>query len=342
MGSLLSSSMSVADSKRVNVFDKTDFKKSKDNFHWVDTEEIHAVRRRKILAVHPEIRNLFQVEHRTFLIVLLITAIQLSTAYWIRDKPWWLFAIVGYCVGGTLNHSLQLASHELSHNLGFATGYYNKMAAICANLVTGVPSAITFGRYHMEHHQYQGVDGIDTDIPVLAEIKVFHNTVFKICFLFLQPLFYALRPIFVNPKKQNKWEIGNMVAVFGFDFLIYSTLGGWALLYMVYGTLIGLGLHPAAGHFIAEHYEFVYDYETYSYYGPWNFFNFNVGYHNEHHDFPRIPWSRLPEVRKLAPEFYNDLPCYTSYLKVMYNYVTDSEIGPFSRVKRHRVSGKKK
>jgi sphingolipid delta-4 desaturase len=40
---------------------------------------------------------------------------------------------------------------------------------------------------------------------------------------------------------------------------------------------------------------------------------------NEHHDFPRIPWSQLPKVRTIAPEFYDDLPYYTSYCSVLYN-----------------------
>jgi sphingolipid delta-4 desaturase len=62
--------------------------------------------------------------------------------------------------------------------------------------------------------------------------------------------------------------------------------------------------------------------------------NFNVGYHNEHHDFPRIPWSNLPKLKAIAPDFYDNLPQYTSYTRVFLRYIFDSKITPFSRVKR--------
>ncbi|RWS18176.1 sphingolipid delta(4)-desaturase DES1-like protein, partial [Leptotrombidium deliense] len=117
--------------------------------------------------------------------------------------------------------------------------------------------------------------------------------------------------------------------------------------------------HPIAGHFISEHY-IMFDEnevrqrrglsdthekgdqislipETCSYYGPLNWLTFNVGYHVEHHDFPSIPGSRLPLVKKIAPEYYDNLCCHTSWCNVLYRYIIDPRIGPFARVKRKSV-----
>ena len=61
-----------------------------------------------------------------------------------------------------------------------------------------------------------------------------------------------------------------------------------------------------------------------------------MGYHNEHHDFPSVPWPRLPLVTQIAPEFYSDLPQCYSWPGTVLRYIFDDAISPFSRVKKRR------
>lgn len=172
---------------------------------------------------------------------------------------------------------MTLAMHELSHNLGARGVVRNRFLAILANLPMGIPAAMSFKRYHMEHHKFQGEDVIDVDIPTDMEGWFFHSTPRKVLWCLLQPLFYSLRPLFVNPKEPTRWEFVNIFCIVVFDATIVYVWGVRELLYLVVGTLFGMGLHPVAGHFIAEHYVMNEGQETYSYYGPLNWLTFNVG-----------------------------------------------------------------
>jgi len=135
----------------------------------------------------------------------------------------------------------------------------------------------------------------------------------------------------------DRWQALNYVTQFSFDALVLHTMGLNAVLYFALSFYFSGSLHPCAGHFIAEHFVTTGDAETYSYYGPLNLVSYNVGYHNEHHDFPNIPGSRLPRLRELAPEFYDNLPQCKSWPGALFDFILDDAQGPFARVKRGKA-----
>jgi sphingolipid delta-4 desaturase len=228
----------------------------------------------------------------------------------------------------------RLAIHELSHGLAFRRPLYNRLFGLFANLPIGVPVAATFKYYHLLHHAHQGVDGVDTDLPTSLEGRVLRTRPRKALWMALQALFYAVRPLVVLPKKPNRWEVANFAVQLAFGVLVWHFWSIRALVYFPLGTIVVSGLHPVAGHYLSEHYVFREGQETYSYYGPLNWITFNVGYHNEHHDFPYIAGSRLPRLRKIAPEFYETLMSHRSWTMTIWRYITDPSLGGFSRIKR--------
>jgi len=303
-------------------------------FTWSDEREPHIERRRSILQTYPQIRDLYGPCPRTKYICTALVFGQLTLAYSLREAPWWLIVLVAYCVGGVINQALLLAIHELSHNLAFRKQWRNRAFALFVNLPVGVPVAETFRFYHLLHHAHQGDDRLDTDLPTELEGRLLRHSFTKLLWLAFQGFAYALRPLFVYPKKPSLAEAINLLLQLGFNVAVYYFWGGKALAYLPISSLIVMGLHPIAGHYISEHYVFRGGQETYSYYGPLNLLAFNVGYHNEHHDFPYIPGSRLKRVRGTAPEFYDALLSHGSWTQTLWHFVTQPALGGYSRIKR--------
>jgi len=312
---------------------------SRTDFEWTYTEEPHASRRKEILGKYPEIKKLFGYDPNFKWIVTAMVFTQFAMFFVMKDQSWLMIFLVAYCFGGVINHSLMLAIHEIAHNLAFGHSrpMANRLLGIFANLPIGLPFSVTFKGYHLEHHRYQGDEKLDTDIPTYLEAKLFCTTFGKFVWVVLQPLFYAFRPLFTYPKPPTLLELINTAIQLAFNAFVVYYFGGKVLAYMFAGSLMAMGLHPVAGHFISEHYMFRKGFETYSYYGPLNKITFNVGYHNEHHDFPYVPGSRLPEVKRIAAEYYDNLPQHHSWTAVLYDFITDPDIGPYARIRRkHR------
>ncbi|GAA5972949.1 hypothetical protein JCM11641_000335 [Rhodosporidiobolus odoratus] len=312
------------------------------DFLWQLTEEPHRSRRRAIMKAHPEVTKLMGYEPLTKYVVLLVTLIQFSTAYYLRNTDFfsWKFWILAYVIGGTANQNTFLAVHEITHNLAFRGVKANRLFAIFTNLPIGVPYAMTFKKYHIEHHKYLGEDGMDTDIPSRLELLVLRTVLGKTFFCTFQIFFYALRPGFVRYQAPTRWIVGNMITQLAFNALVVKCFGWMPMLYFLLSSHMAGSLHPCAGHFIAEHYLFdLHDQETWSYYGPLNLLAYNVGYHNEHHDFPSVPWTRLPALRRLASEYYDPLPRHESWPGVTWKFITDPKVGMWSRAKRPSRNG---
>jgi sphingolipid delta-4 desaturase len=304
-------------------------------FDWSEREEPHAERRRAMLEKYPAIKHLYGPCWRTKYICTALVASQLVAAYLLRDAPWLVIVLVAYAFGGLVNQALLLAIHELSHNLAFAKPWHNRIFGLFINLPIGVPVAETFRYYHLLHHVHQGDERLDTDLPTNLERRLVQGRIGKFIWLFGQGFAYALRPLVVHPKKPSAAEVLNFALQIGFNVAIFYFWGAKAFLYLPLSALIVMGLHPVAGHYISEHYVFREGQETYSYYGPMNRLTWNVGYHNEHHDFPYIAGSRLAELRRLAPEFYRDLFHHDSWTKTLWDFLTKPDLGGHSRIKRH-------
>lgn len=319
-----------------------------DDFLWALNEEPHRTRRMAILRAHPEVRRLMGYEPLTKYVALFVVTLQIAVACAFAFAGFhpldWRLVLTAYVLGGTANQNLFLAVHEITHNLAFRSIVANRTLAIVANLPITIPFAMMFKPYHIEHHKYLGEDGIDTDLPTQFELMFLNNVLGKTFFATFQLFFYALRPGFVRVQRLTRWHAANFTAQLAFDAALFYLCGRtWTpLVYLLLSSFFAGSLHPLAGHFIAEHYMFSnIQQETWSYYGPLNWLAYNVGYHNEHHDFPSVPWTRLPALHKLAPEFYKPLPCHTSWTLVILEFIFCADAGVFARVKRRAKQASK-
>jgi sphingolipid delta-4 desaturase len=309
----------------------------KKDFRYSTASEPHRIRTKKILEEHPEVRELIGKNPYTFVALTGLVLGMVLLSYLLRNSSWWLIVLVSYAVGAFLNHSLFVMIHETTHNLLFKSKSANLLAGIFANLPHILPSAVSFSRYHLKHHSFQGIHELDADLPDKWEARFINNSALgKAFWLFMFPFFQFRRTFRLKEIKPiDGWVILNWGAQVAFNVALWVFFGPKAFYFMLFSFFFAVGLHPLGARWVQEHYLTLDEnQETYSYYGALNTVSFNVGYHNEHHDFPSIPWNKLPELKKRANNYYDSLYSHKSWTKLFFRFLFDKNISLFSRIVR--------
>ncbi|MBP6385714.1 MAG: fatty acid desaturase [Pseudarcicella sp.] len=308
-----------------------------NDFTYVEGVEPHRIRTREILKAHPEVKKLISKNPNTAIWIFACVAFQIAMAYLLKDQAWYIILAAAWLIGAFPVHTLFICIHEASHNLIFKKPSWNVYAGIFANFPSLAPTAISFKNFHLKHHAFQGVHELDADLPDLWEAKLINNYfIGKAIWLLFFPVFQAIRTLrCLELAIIDKYVVMNIVCQIAFDAIIVYYMGWPALGYLGASFMFSVGLHPLGARWIQEHF-LVLDknQETYSYYGSLNGINMNVGFHNEHHDMPSIPWNNLPKLKAMAPEFYDNLKYHTSFTKLLLQFLFSQEIGLYSRIVR--------
>lgn len=308
-----------------------------ESFRVSASSEPHRIRTLQILKEHPDVKKLMGKNPWTIFAILFLVGGMVAMSYLVRDSAWWVVLLVAYCVGAFFNHALFVMIHECSHHLLFKSRALNYIAGIISNLPHVFPSAISFFRYHIKHHSFQGVHELDADLPDFWEAKLFNNSALgKAVWLLFFPIFQVIRTFRLKEIRPiDGWIVTNILVQVLFDVAIWVFIGPQALVFMLLSFFFSVGLHPLGARWIQEHYLTLSEtQETYSYYGPLNTVAFNVGYHNEHHDFPSVPWNKLPMLKKAAPDYYDTLLSHPSWTKLFFRFLFDKKISLYSRITR--------
>lgn len=309
------------------------------DFFRMPGQDPHKARARAILAAHPEVRSLFGRNPWTAAITVGIVAAQTIVACYLGTlglSYWWLAVLVAISVGVFANHALYVVIHDATHETVFRSRFLNRVVLVVADLPNVVPGAMGFRGYHLHHHVGRSRYDGDPDLPNEWEARLVRDVWWrKAIWLFCFPFLQISRVHRVPPVNLlSGWAIANYVACAAYAGAIWYFFGFNGVVYLFACFWFSTGLHPLGARWISEHYTLDPNQDTSSYYGPINKVALNIGYHNEHHDFPRVPWNRLPELRAMAPEFYDTLAVHSSWTRLFLDFLFDPRYTLFARVVR--------
>jgi sphingolipid 4-desaturase/C4-monooxygenase len=241
--------------------------------------------------------------------------------------PAWAWVAVAYGVGAVVDHALFVLSHDGTHGLIMRSPVGNRVVMLVGNVCHVVPSAMFFYYYHKLHHsELKTLNDPEHPFPIEARVvgtSPLRKSIWLAVFFVIQ----SVRTAFYTYRIPKTHDLAWVALNFALNIAVNGTLllryGPAPLVYMLLSVVFSLGLHPLGARWIQEHYPTTPYQATYSYYGLANRFAFNVGHHVEHHDFSAIPWNKLPELRRIASPYYDTLHSYTSYTRLLLQFIFD-------------------
>jgi sphingolipid delta-4 desaturase len=299
----------------------------------------HLQMRKDILRAHPQLRALSGPDWRTALFVPVLLVLHWGIAWAVSDSNLLVVFLAAFFLGQFVIHAAGALVHETAHRLIFR-GDKAKLAFDLGleTILGSFGKQLTYQHEHLSsHHPYMGDYERDYEHEDLCAFKAREmlvegqprlQRVLTVATLVVHLLpfgFIISDEIFprlyerltgrVSRDRQRQigstrapawqrrlfigWSIGvNLVLLAAFGWL------GW--LYHNWALSIFLGKCGISnlGQSLSEHPGDDEEVPTRSTYGWVNRLFFNTGYHNEHHTFPNVPWTRLPELTKTAPEAF--------------------------------------
>lgn len=316
----------------------------------------HNEMRKAALAAHPELAELSKPEPLTALALPVLLAVHWGIAWLISDQPIWVIGLAAFLIGQLVYHSAASLIHETCHKLVFRAARPKLAFDLGLEFIlTSYGKQLTYQHQHVTSHHpfigdydndyehedlcaFQARFSIGKTSPVLQHALtvltlILHALPLGSVFIadkILPPLYAwaSGRPV-RDPQPRFTGTSPDMAEMRPFiitsvisNLVMLALLGPWALLYHLWSLSFFLGKLGVTnlGQSLTEHPGDDDVNPTRSSYGPINWLLFNTGYHNEHHSFPNVPWTRLPTLRRVAPEVFH-AEAERSYIGAWWDHV---------------------
>jgi len=308
----------------------------------------HMERRAAMLRTYPAIKALHKASDHA-LIGVLTTAISVghvyTATYIVGQHSTTVDLLLSATIGAFFAFGFQAMNHILMHSKIPFPKVYGLMSSSCGIIPW-------FSYYHAGGHARHHINaGTESDIDREALFWIWEraphpkldNPVGSVLWVSAAAMglplayMYSLFVCAFYNWKNNKVELAHFLVETSTTILLFTWIclhtasGKASLLYLALSGAYSMGFlcHPYLGFWILQH-VCAFDpatpsrsQPTISYYGSslWNYANYNILLHVEHHDFSRIPFHKVHQLRTIAPEFYTELRFSASILRLIKDWV---------------------